>query len=856
MAWHGRHARQTLSLAMLLSILSGPAVFAQQPPGAPPAGIGAPQSTTPKIGQNPETTADQVAPAQAFLEPVDVDRVLNEQAAPPAAANAPSVWSFDKYHPYVQRYGLSTDQGDGIGYKKGFTTLEWMTPINGDHEWDFLFGDARFNILNDATLSANLGLGYRWYDLPRNRIWGVNAFWDWRDTGYNGFSQIGVGLESLGPLIDFRSNVYIPNIDQTLGIMPGRFIGRNLILNREFAMTGVDAEMGLAVANTDRVQLKVFGGGYYFDARHSDAAAGWRFRAEAEVDQQYNVDFRVQDDQVFGTTASVGVAIRFLHRFLPPYRQTPSPMDHKFFRRYGDAEAGTISARLSEPIERLQNVVVSRVSEIARDPTTGVPLNFLHVVNGGAGTGTIEDPYGTLTNALGDANAGTSIIYTPQGGAFNENIVLVPGTTVLGNGVAQNVATQFGPEQLPFSPGAAFPTLTGSVTMASYSRFSGFNVTGALTANGVNNIIVDNASFNAAAGNAVNLTSVSGAILTNVTTTAAAGRGAMIFDSDATLTNFRVNSSTDDGIQIDNGANDRTVTITDVNIQSAGGQGIDVNVGFGGDLTLNLIGTNSTTPGTITSAGNGIDINKSGAGDAIVSMSNTSVRATAGSGINLDGTAGTGTLFMTGLSGMTVTRATAGGFLANTVTFDADPTTAAIDTVSNATLTVGSSTTLTNVVGDGVRLLNTSGNLSFTTLGVFNSTGTGLRVDTTGLGTAFTLSTGSASQISTTGGAAMRLDTLTTNLAFSSLRSVNSPNNGIFFNAVRGVVNSSSTTITMNAANKALVIQNTPPTLVANFGTTAITSTISQLFGDNIDIANGNGGNLSLNFSSLTITGP
>ena len=65
--------------------------------------------------------------------------------------------------------------------------------------------------------------------------------------------------------------------------------------------------------------------------------------------------------------------------------------------------------------------------------------------------------------------------------------------------------------------------------------------------------------------------------------------------------------------------------------------------------------------------------------------------------------------------------------------------------IQAGSLTVGSSTTLTNVVGDGVRLLNTTGALQFSTLDIFNSTGTGLLVDTTGLGTTFSISSESTS---------------------------------------------------------------------------------------------------------------
>jgi hypothetical protein len=78
-------------------------------------------------------------------------------------------WSLDGETPYVQRLGLGYDAGDGLGWQNGMTTLEFTTPIKGDQVWDNLFGDARFVILNDATTAANLGIGYRTYNLDQNR---------------------------------------------------------------------------------------------------------------------------------------------------------------------------------------------------------------------------------------------------------------------------------------------------------------------------------------------------------------------------------------------------------------------------------------------------------------------------------------------------------------------------------------------------------------------------------------------------------------------------------------------------------------------------------------------------------------
>jgi len=803
----------------------------------------------------------QLPPGEAAMEPVapaynwgGLARLFADSGEP---LPRPEPWSLDGETPYVQRFGLGYDAGDGLGWQDGMTTLEFTTPIRGDQVWDNLFGDGRFVILNDATTAANAGIGYRSYNLDQNRIWGINAFFDYRATDLNEFCQLGLGFESLGPLVDFRANAYIPDVGTLDGPVPGVFTGNLLITNRdERAMTGGDAEAGLCLLDVDRCQARVFGGGYYLDGHKNDDATGWKVRGEVTFDQQLWFDASAQRDKVFGTTISVGVAIRYLKRQLPPATQALKPMDHMFYRRRGDAGARNIAHRLSAPIERLQLIVLSQQPEIARDPATGTPLNFLHVVSGAAGTGTFEDPYGTLTAALADAAAGNSIIYTPQGGDFVENLTLVPGTQVLSNGPVQRVQTQFGMAKLPFSgSGTVFtdlPTLTGDVDMATDSRFSGFDVSGQVTANGVSGFTIDNTRIDSAAGDALIISNANSATVDNVSLESTAGRGLWLISSSADISNLTVTTASTDGIDILVAGTDRTVNLENISIANASGFGIDVNLNGIGSLELNVTGTNS-----ISSVGNAIDVALAGGstGDLVLRMSNSTLDSTGGAGINLDGSAGTGTLFVSAFSNNTITQGGAGGFLADTVTFDADPTTGAIDTVEAGTLTVGDSDTAVEVNGDGVSLIDPTGALAFTTLDIFNSGGAGLLVDTKGGGTTFSLSTGSESTIVTTGGPAMSLDPLDVNLAFDAVTSNTSPTNGIFIDTTTGVIDIAATTID-GSVMPSILIQNTPPSLSINFGTTVIDSTISNDFADNIDTTIGNGANLSIDFDSLTITGP
>ncbi len=800
-------------------------------------------------------TAHAADPAAIYESPFNEITRAQSDFLSPADEGWPEPWSIDGETPYIQRFGIGHRVGDGPGFDDNYSNVEWMIPIRGDVDWDNMFSELRFLARNDGLVGANAGLGYRRYDLGTNRIYGLNVFYDYRQTEANRMQQMGLGLETLGPIFDFHLNFYLPEAFEVRGPLPNIFVGHEMIINRaEVGMTGGDAEMGVNLPELFNVRSRLVGGLYHYDGHGNGDATGWRARVEADYGRVVWVDASFQDDDMFGQTASVGVEIRYAHRFLPPYRQSVRPMDHMFFRREGDWASRNISHRLSDPVSRQQFMLLTMDEGVVATDSMGTPLNFLHVANGFAGTGTFEDPYGTLSAALADGDAPMSIIYTPFGGAYVEDVTLVAGATVLSNGPVQTVETQFGTQQLPFSGTStdlsALPTITGNVTMADDSRFSGFDVTGALTATGVMDITIDNTVVTNAAGDAVTLSMVDGATVDNLILSSGAGRGLLIDDSDAELMDITVTSATDDGVEINAGATNRTVEITNLVVEAAGAQGLDINVDGAGDQTLVLDGINS-----LTSTGNAFDaaLGAASTGDMILMISNTTTASTAGAGFNFDGTAGAGTLFISTFSVNAVTTAATGGLLADTVTFDVNPTQMGIQQVFAGNFTVGDLSDTTMVTGDGVRLIDPSGTLAFSVLNIANDTGTGLLVDTKGGGTTFLMNTMGGSII-TTNGPAMNLDPLTINFVLDTVRSDDSPTWGAFYDTVSGNM-SIETSIFNGSVMPSIVIQNTPAPFIAAFGDTSINSTISGVQADNV-ITTANGMNLTLFFNSLTIVGP
>lgn len=767
----------------------------------------------------------------------------------------PEAWSLDEGTPYVQRFGAGHRFGDGLGFTDGYTDLEWMLPIKADDPSDILFTETHLLIHNDGNVGLNVNLGYRWYDTGWNRIFGMYAFWDYTQTDVNNFRQLGFGFESLGPILDFRGNVYLPNIYNVRGALPNEFLGHNLIINRaQVAMTGGDIEMGINLPEILNTRSRVYGGGYFYDGHGTGNTSGWRVRAEAELNRNAWVDASWQEDKLFGETVNLAVTWRYGHRFRYSY-PAPQTMDHKFFRAAGINYSGDISDRLSDPIARTQNIVLTRDDGIIATTPGGVPLNFLHVANGGVGPGTIESPYGSITAALADPAAATSIIYTPFGGTFTENVLLIDNATVLGNGPIQTVNTQLGSQLLPFSGQsvnlANLPEIIGNVVVANNSRFSGFAVTGGMAAPLVNGFTVENSRIHNPLADALVVGGVTTGTFQNLRLSSDVGRGLLVVDARPTLNNITVTSAATDGVGIYSAATPQLMTINNLTVEAAGGNGLDVRVLGAQTMNLTLAGTTR-----LTATGNAFngELQAGSTGNLQLAINNLTASSTAGTGINLNGTAGTGTLTVTGFQNNTVERAATGGLNAERVTFDSNVITAGIQAVNGGNFRVGSSTNPALVQGDGVRLIDPTGTLNFTALNISNDNGTGLLVDTKGGGTTFTL-TGSSGNIYTTNGPALNLDPLTVTLTLNTVRSDNSPTEAFIIDTVTGAININSTTLN-NSVGTPIVISNTPAPLLVNFGNTVIRSTISDQQADNIDTSVSNGPNLLLNFTSLRIFGP
>ncbi len=726
--------------------------------------------------------------------------------------------------PWVSRLSARHSIGPGVGYSDGFTSVDWFLPLLPDGDNSIWFGDFRTLLSTDHEFSANVGTGYRRYLPNQNRIYGFNAFWDTRQFDGFTFNQAGLGFESLGECIDLEVNGYTPAVNDT-SQRSLRFVGNNLSIHTVNGLSGMDFLIGYNVPAILEFHTRVLGGGYYFDSNNTPNAAGWRIRLETAFRDWLAVSAVAQDDDLFGRVVSVSMELRkpIEHKS----NVVTESMRHKFRSSSGGGHDETIRHRLADPVHRQQQIALMENTQLATD-LANVPLTFIHVVSGAAGTGTFENPYGTITDAMADGLAPTSIVYTPQGGTFNENVTLVAGSQLRSNGPRQIVTAFQGPLPLPFSGVTSDLTMlpsaiNGDVDLANDTVLNGFAVTGTVAATGVTTATVDtNRIRQPLAMDAIILMDSTDITLNNLLIDQSGARGIKIDNSSASISTVTLDVITDDAIEINNGAASNTVTITSTTIMGTTGEGIDANLDGAGDLTV------SVDQSSITSTDNGFSAIEDAAstGDLTVAVTNTTSSATAGSAFTVDGSAGAGTTFVSAFQDNSVFGATVDGASFMDVTFDAVPGGAA-DPVNFNSLLVGSTTA--RVSGNGVSFVNVTGDVDLGDVDIFNTTGAGIFVNTP---LALTLRSQAGSMIDTLDGPALNLTNVTTALVFDSVISTNSPTEAALFNTVDGSLTVTTTTAT-DAVNPPFRYNNIPLPFAVSFGNTTINSLQGALITDN-----------------------
>ncbi|MBS0585880.1 MAG: inverse autotransporter beta domain-containing protein [Verrucomicrobia bacterium] len=530
------------------------------------------------------------------------------------------------YRPY--RVTARHIEPKGIGYSRGYTTLEgFFSLYNGEMEW-VPFLDIRGHVFNNGKPAVNAGAGVRY--LASDRVWGINTYYDYRNTKHQNYNQVALGLESLGCVWDFRINGYLPvgkKQSSNYGLAFERFEGNTAILRQkyEYALGGFNGEAAAHIDYWKAVPLYFAAGPYYLTGKGTST---WGGQARGSIQIDYlKLDANVSYDHLFKWIGQGQVGLSFSFGA----KKRVSKQHH--------STCGTsivLSKRSYQPVDRFEIIPVDNkhTKSSAINPATGLAYEFIFVDNTSSSLGTFESPYHSLTTAEANSNPYDIIYIFPGDGTttgLDQGITLKNYQKLWGSGVTQTLSTSL-----------------GSVTIAkqSNSTYNGVIITPILTnpigsvvtvANG--NEIAGLFLQNQGSNDCITATDINNLTVLNATLTAANAPGAIGINASGlsgtlTVSSCNINQATN-GILLENNSGSLIANVSNTIFSSSGGSNAAIQWALSNAAEGNL----NISYCTATTRNNAVEVDLSDT-SSIVAVLNDNTFNTASNGVYINSTGG------------------------------------------------------------------------------------------------------------------------------------------------------------------------------------------------------------------------
>lgn len=375
------------------------------------------------------------------------------------------------------RISIRHIEGGGIGYNHGYTTFEGFFAPNAKPFPIMPFLDIRSHIFDNANIAANVGGGIR--TVLGCRIYGINAYYDYRNSDAVRYNQAGFGFETLGKRWDIRIDAYLPQGHTITCPCPPTFIGfsgnqMNLLQKYRFAMTGANGELGIHFAKSRFFELYAAAGAYHFAGEIGEKIWGGKARLFCKFKEYFTLELSNSYDKMFHN--------RFQFQFTVgmPFGGKP-----EIRTSCHDNISDMLASRIVQPVERQEIIVVGNTKKCAPaiDPLTHQPFHFVFVDNTSHSKGTFESPYPTLALAQENSNIG-NIIYVFPGDettkGMDQGIILKRNQKFWGSSIDHVVTASQGSFIIPALSDTA-PKMTNTfgdgITLDSGNEVSGFVLT-------------------------------------------------------------------------------------------------------------------------------------------------------------------------------------------------------------------------------------------------------------------------------------------------------------------------------------------------------------------------------------------
>lgn len=216
-------------------------------------------------------------------------------------------------------------EGNGLGYPSGYSSVDlFLSPYLDDFSLVPMV-DIRSHFFNNGKFALNTGIIGRYH--KKDKVFGVNLFYDYRNARCGRFNQAGVGLEVLGTHWDLRMNGYIPfgvkhspicssiepaglgeGLEEFADKLEEAFFGSSQPKLREVAMKGFDAEVGVHTRCRDPwgFYAGIIPYGYTGGSKH---AWGGKLRLQAQWTDYVTLEVLGAYDSLFLFTAQAQLSL-------------------------------------------------------------------------------------------------------------------------------------------------------------------------------------------------------------------------------------------------------------------------------------------------------------------------------------------------------------------------------------------------------------------------------------------------------------------------------------------------------------------------------------------------------------------
>lgn len=506
-------------------------------------------------------------------------------------------------YPSDRHYRMSVRhiEGGGIGYNHGYTTFEGFFAPDPEPLPIMPFLDVRGHVFNDGKMAANAGLGLR--GIAGCRVYGLNAYYDYRNTKKLRYNQLGLGLETLGKRCDFRIDGYLPmgnKVTCPYCTEFVRFLGHQMILSQQyqFAMKGLNAEVGIHFGRSRCFDFYAAAGAYHFVGDIGPKVWGGKVRLGGKFKEYLSLGFSNSYDNMFHNRFQCELTVT-----LPlGGRSQVSETNTRNYCNIPDL----LFSRMAQPVERQEIIVVGKTQLCAAaiDPTTCKPFNVVFVNNTSHSLGTYESPYPTLALAQMNSNPGDIIYVYPGDGTtkgMDAGITLQRNQKFWGSSLTRSLETAQGSIVIP-AQSTTEPTMTNiagdGITLAAVNEVSGFIISdtqgNGISGTNTENINISECTINGSQADLIHFEnggSASTATLSNLTLINSAFNAVFIDSAPAmtcTMSNCTIQDNMLNSLDV-SFANEGNMSIINSDIERNGGP---CQINCNGPATIVFTGNN------------------------------------------------------------------------------------------------------------------------------------------------------------------------------------------------------------------------------------------------------------------------